>query len=50
MNISLCIATYRRPERLAALLAWILFRAGQELATVLTAARRLDRPHTGPPL
>jgi len=33
-----------------ALLAWILYRARQELAKVLTAARRLDRPHTGPPL
>jgi len=33
-----------------ALLAWILFRARQELATVLTAARRLDRIDTEPPL
>jgi hypothetical protein len=33
-----------------ALLAWILFRARQELATVLTAARRLDRTDTEPPL
>jgi len=33
-----------------ALLAWILFRARQEFATVLTAARRLDRTDTEPPL
>lgn len=33
-----------------ALLAWNLFRARQELATALSAARRLDRPGTSPPL
>jgi hypothetical protein len=33
-----------------ALLAWNLFRARQELATALTAARRLDRTGTPPPL
>jgi len=33
-----------------ALLAWNLFRARQELATALTAARRLDRTDTKPPL
>jgi len=33
-----------------ALLAWNLFRARQELATALTAARRLDRTGTQPPL
>lgn len=33
-----------------ALLAWNLFRARQELATALTAARRLDRPDSKPPL
>jgi len=33
-----------------ALLAWNLFRARQELATALTAARRLDRTGTRPPL
>jgi hypothetical protein len=32
-----------------ALLAWILFRARQELATALAAARRLDRTGTEPP-
>jgi len=33
-----------------ALLAWNLFRARQELATALTAATRLDRTDTQPPL
>ncbi|HTE92517.1 MAG TPA: haloacid dehalogenase-like hydrolase [Bradyrhizobium sp.] len=33
-----------------ALLAWNLFRARQELATALTAAKRLDRTDTQPPL
>ncbi|MHB8744037.1 MAG: hypothetical protein ACYC9L_13035 [Sulfuricaulis sp.] len=33
-----------------ALLAWNLFRARQELATALTAAKRLDRNSTQPPL
>jgi hypothetical protein len=32
-----------------ALLAWNLFRARQELATALTAARRLDQTDTQPP-
>jgi len=32
------------------LLAWNLYRSRQELATALTAARRLDRPHIKPPL
>jgi hypothetical protein len=32
-----------------ALLAWNLFRARQELATALTAARRLDRTDIRPP-
>lgn len=33
-----------------ALLAWNLFRARKELATALTAAKRLDRTDTQPPL
>jgi hypothetical protein len=33
-----------------ALLAWNLFRARQELAAAVTAARRLDRSHTRAPL
>jgi len=33
-----------------ALLAWNLFRARKELATALTAATRLDRTDTRPPL